>query len=522
MALLPLAPLLLACGPVADSAQVGTSAPPPGLAPMTVSVRLEAAELGLDTATKVGFGGPGVAVADLDGDGGLDLAWVSPRGWGLTLWNDGVGGFTPELGTLPGGSGVSAGDLDDDGDVDLVVVGSGVDQLLWNDGAGRFVATDLETVDRESSSASLDDVDGDGDLDVFVATYLSALNGEDVLTSGGAGDGNRIFLNDHGTFQEWSGALDEAAASGLTFHGAFLDVDLDADRDLFLVNDFGPTVQPTQLLRNDGGTYTNVSSSCGCSRAMFAMGAGIGDPDGDGLPDLFVTNLGPPVFLRNAGDGRFIDAGAATGLQVTDDALHDTSWGASFVDVDLDGWEELAVAYGPLDAPGTFMADWLAANGGVTWENAPEQPDVLMAGVQGEAWRDVAAEVGFDERGVSKGVATGDLDGDGQPELVTVGLDFLVVHDPGPTPHHGLVVTLQGPPGNRGGLGARVEVLAEGRWRTRWMQPTAQGSFCASAPQVIVGLGPAEVADTVRVTWPGGDVTEWHDVPAGPVALTWP
>jgi len=523
---LTLPALLLAGACTRKGADSAAPEPPVAALPAGSSWRLDAAELGLDTSWPVGFGGPGVAVGDWDGDGDADLAWVSPRGWGLLLDNDGSGHFEVS-GSLPGGIGVSAADPDGDGDLDLLVVGAGEDQLLLNDGAGGFQARALVAGDtRFTHSASWTDLDGDGDLDLFLARYVASLNGAVILDQGGVGDGNEVLLGDgQGGLLPDEGQLDPAARDGLSFHGAWVDVDLDGDMDLYIANDFGATATPNRLLRNDGGQLHDATEACTCGLAQFSMGVAVGDPDEDGDPDLFVTNLGPPVYLQNAGDGSFFQAGLATGLTVPDDAVHDSSWGAIFVDVDLDGHEDLAIAYGQLNAPGTQMADWLAKHDDVSFENAAAQPDVLLHNLGAEGFADEAATAGFAEEGVTKAIASGELDGDPQPEIVRAGLDFLEVWDPGPTQAQAqaqaqaVLLRLDAGAANRFGLGARVDARIGDRHLTRWMQPSSQGSFSSSAPEIVLGLGEADQVDSLRVTWPDGETTTASNLPPGPMTL---
>lgn len=495
--------------------ELRTATPP--LAPFT-HTRFSADALDLPTDPLVGFAGPGVAAGDFDGDGDDDLAWVSPRGWGRLLWNEGKDGLVV-ADHLPGGNGISAADPDHDGDLDLLILTDGADQLLLNNGTGRFRRRDLTPDDgRMSVSASWADIDQDGALDLFVARYSRSLNGAVVLADGGEGDGNMVFRGDGegGLFPD-PGALDLDATLGLTFHGSFVDVDADGDLDLYIVNDFGTTATENRLLINEGGTLIDASDTCGCDLAMFGMGLGVGNPDNDLDPDLFITNLGPPKYLQNEGAGDFVEASLATGLTVPDDAHHDVSWGAAFADVDLDGWEDLLVTFGQLDAPGTLMAEWLAEHEDVAFENAPDQPNVVLHNQAGDGFVNAAERVGFDDPGVTKAVVLAQLDDDPQPELVTVGLDDLVIYDPGPTDFHGIALTLDGGPGNRFGLGAQVDVRVGGQHRRRWMLPTSQGSFAASSPRLFIGLGRLKQA-IVTVTWPDGATTE-AEVTAGSVHI---
>lgn len=489
-----------------DSGRVGSIAPP---APFDVH-RYSAADLGLELHGDPGFTGPGVAIVDLDGDDDLDVVWVSPLGAGLLLLNDGTGALTATQ-SLPSGAGVSAADLDGDGRPELVIVGIEGDFLARWSAEGEL---ELERLEPDSfplatSAASFADVDGDGDLDLFLATYVRAVVLPLVEEGLLKGESSRLYRNDGGTLVRWDNALPEAAEVGLTFHGVFFDPMGGVEPWLYLINDFGGMVAPNQLLRWGGGAYVDHSPGSGADLAMFNMGASLGDPDADGDPDLFLTNINRSHYLRNTGDGAFADAGESEGL-VVEGPHCDTSWGAVFVDVDLDGWEDLAVTCGQLMPDDHEHRDDLL---GLETElghpvDPMSQPNVFFQNHRGGGWLDVAHHIGFDDPGITRTVAVGDLDRDGRPDLVTGSPDELTVYlNPSGPP--GVTVRLEDPRAqNRQGYGARLVGHLGDRELVRWMLPTSQASFSASAPEVIFGLDGATTLDGLTITWPDGTLTE--------------
>lgn len=443
----------------------------------------------------------GLALGDLDGDDWLDLLIVTPEG-SLALQNDGGtlqsdGSLRFDGAGLPPASGAALGDTDNDGDLDLWLGtrAGEPDWLFVNDGAGRFTGAALPEGEGESTTGSFADIDADGDLDLFVARYAPELDPARILDGTLVGDGNAIYRNEGGILTPDPAALPAEVNDDLTFLGQWLDADRDGDPDLYLANDYGPFLGRNRLLLNDGAGAFTLDDACGCDRAMFAMGVAVGDPDNDADPDLYLTDLAGPDLLLNVGDGAFYDATAAQGANVANSPEHLASWGTALVDIDGDGWEDLPMVFGPLFPHGDPESLDTLGDEYEDWTDGPAQRDVLLRNT-GAGFEDLSAETGFDDDGIGRALAVGDIDRDGQPDLVVAGLWYARI-----------LTTRNGTPGLR--LHPAPEAL--GHWpgakitaeyaettRVRWATPA--GTWSSSAPELLVPPDPIRVT----VDWPDG------------------
>lgn len=453
----------------------------------------------------------GVAIADLDGDDWLDLVFVTMTATTF-LYNDGSGtlvaGAAPPIDLptgWPGAHAVAAVDLEQDGDWDLYLGTSGdtPDLVAWNEG-GTFRTEALPDSAGAAFSGHFADADADGDLDLVVANAYWDVEAEDVVAGRVRGDENRFYIQEDGRFTNATARLPADSLDGLTFQVAWLDADTDGDLDLYVANDAGPWVSPNHLLLNDGTGHFTSAADCGCQLEMYAMGTALGDVEGDGDPDLYITDVGGPNLLVNDGAGTFHDATLAAGADIPPTAENMTSWGTTFVDLDRDRCGDLAVVYGVSGS----NADYVSALD-PTWEDGIEQADVLLAGdcAGGFQRRD---DWGFGDRERGRSVAVGDLDRDGRPDLVTAGKPFLRVWRTEGGCDHGLRVR---PAVGTQAIGARLEVEVAGDVRTEWMLPWTASS--SSAHEWTVGLGTAEIADRVTVTWPDGRSATLTQVASG-------
>jgi hypothetical protein len=442
--------------------------------------------------------GPGFGLADLDGDGDLDVFVALADAPSIVLENDGSGVLAPALATtdgeeLPTGLGVAIADLDDDDWPDVVLArGRSEDDLVLHGGEGfAFRATALPDAQGESRSPSLGDADGDGDLDLYVAGFVPVPDPDLIREGKEPSDGGRFYWNEGGVFVA-DAAPDPSIALGFGWQGAWLDADEDGDADLYVANDYGSDIEPNALLLNEGGTLRRADD-CFCDVGTNAMGAAVGDTDGDQRIDLFLTDIGRPSLLCGAGGGRFLDRTDVAGIIPERDNVG-FGWGAIVTDLDLDGWSDVVTTYG---------APWPG-------EAKPgSEDDTLALGRSDGTFHSV---VGFDT-GNSRTAMVGDLDRDGRPELLIGGLTYLDVWKIEGGCGQGITLALSGAPPNRQALGARVDVtLDDGRAYTRWNWPAVTNG--QSAPEVVLGLGSAKSAD-LRIVWPDGTTSVLEGVGPG-------
>ena len=494
--------------------------------------------------------GPGACLFHADGDGILDLflvdgtAWPDgpePRASGACRLFRGRGDGSFEdvtdssaAGLEVYGMGVIAADHDGDGDTDLYVTTLADDLLLENGGgAFRDVAAranvgsgrwrDAEgLLHPEWTTAALwFDADLDGDLDLFVGAYVQWAAELEIFTSLDGvtkafttperypGLPCRLYLNDgDGTYTE--AAFEEGEQSvGKVLGAALWDFDGDGLLDVAAAND----TRPNFLFANRGaGRFEEIGTSMGLAydengRARAGMGIDVAELE----PGTAVVAIGnfaaePLSLYERQEDGSFRHRAARSGLQ--NPTFMPLTFGLAFLDLDLDGWLDLVVANGHIEP------DIARHRAGQTHA----QSALLFRGRPDGTFEDVTAQAGGDfvQPSVGRGLAWGDLDGDGDLDLVLTrngGAPVLLVNRlQEEAPRHFLRVELRGRGANTAAIGARIELDAGGHLQVRTVRTgssyLSQGELAAT-----FGLGALERVDALRVRWPDGTRTE-HGVDA--------
>ncbi|MEM6294195.1 MAG: CRTAC1 family protein [Myxococcota bacterium] len=470
-----------------------------------------------------------VSVVDVDRNGALDLILIdsgsvlddAPTDAGhRLLLGDGKGGFTDATkawGLDHAGypMGLAAGDIDNDGWVDLYVTSFGeADRLYRNDGGTRFVdVTEAWGIAPKgwSTSAAFFDLENDGDLDLYVARYVDYTL-EDAIKCWYRSihiyctpamyepQPDRVLRNDGGTFVDVSEAsgVQAEAAKGLAI--ATGDLDDDGDTDLYVGDDIS---QNLMFLSDGKGALVESAIVAGVAysdlgREEASMGIAIAEADAEPGWDIAVTNFqAEPVSLysRRSG-GIYRERSDAAGIGAPTRAR--LSFGIDWLDADNDGDEDLIVANGHInDNIATFRES-------VTFGQA----NSLFARVADGRFEDVSASAGtaLAKAGVSRGLAVGDLDGDGGVDYVVVENDGAVQVAKNATENRGHWVSLwlEGTTANRSAIGAVVTLTAGGRTQRREVRG-ATSYLSVSDRRLHFGLADATAVDTVEIRWPGGD-----------------
>lgn len=439
------------------------------------------------------------------------------------------------------GMGLAIGDYDNDGRPDIFVSNFGVSRLYHNNGDGTFTdeAEKLGVARKGwSTGATWGDYDGDGRLDLFVPGYLDIdLNNlprspSEALKPGGVGQnfcqfrgapvmcGPRSLTGESdtlyhqksdGTFEDVSvkaGVNDPQKYYG--FSSAFVHVNEDNLLDLIVVNDS----TPKQLYINKGdGTFEETGYPSGIAlnengREQAGMGLAVGDYDNDGRVDFHITNFSDDsnVLYHNDGDGNFTDVTFLAGLgELT---LPFLGWGTVFIDYDNDGWKDLMVANGHV-YPTVDEHQW-----GTSYAQQP----LLFRNLKNGKFERVGAAPGsaLASAWCSRGLAAGDLDGDGRIDVVINNADSkpAVLRNVTASAGHWLAIRLVGDVAKkspRDAIGAIVYLTAD-KTRQR-LDVIGGGSYASQSDQTLhFGIGGSTSIDKLEIKWPDGS-TETIDNP---------
>ncbi len=493
----------------------------------------------------------GVVLTDLDGDGDSDLVVSALGDPTLVLLNDGSGAFSPAGDGLGGGRGgktIAVGDIEGDGDLDLYVTNNKA-RIAADIFAPEERAFDRVVIERDGAYAVAEG---------FEAHYRVTREGNFVQRFELA-DADALWVNDGGgrfTAVPFTDGrfLDEAGEPldseprdwGLSAH--FRDIDGDGHADLYVCNDFE---SPDRIWMGDGtGTFRAIPTIAVRTTSLACMSVAFADLDRDGGTDFFTadmrsrsgvrrrTQMQPmapettdpgaivtrPQRNRNTlqlarGDGTFAEIASAAGL-----AASEWTWGATFLDVDLDGYEDLLLATGHAwdELDGDVKERTRALLNGPNWRDErravpPLETENIAFRNRGDGtFEEMGDAWGFsNEPDIAHGLAKGDLDGDGDLDVILSRLDRAPLIFENRTSAARVAVLLLGEGSNRRGIGAKV-TLRGSRLPDQTTETVAgDGYLSSSAPGVVFAA--SEGAMELRVEWPDGRRSTIPDVEANRV-----
>ena len=488
--------------------------------------------------------GPGVAFIDYDNDGWPDIFLVNGMDWPghaqkhstPKLYHNNHDGTFTDVTHKAGldiemfGMGVAVGDYDNDGYDDLFVTAYGQSHLFHNNGNGTFTdvtqKAGLSGPKEFSTSAAWVDYDKDSRLDLVVGNYVQwtpetdlycTLDGKSksyCTPESYKGTSVRLWHNrGDGTFEDATQKAGLGEPTSKTLGVAVLDYDNDGWPDLLFSND----TQPNKLYRNNGnGTFTEKAVVAGVAFsedgvARAGMGVDASDYDHSGYPSLLITNFSNQMLslYHNEGKGLFVDE--APRSEIGRASLLTLGFGCFFFDYDLDGWADVLVANGHIDA------DIQRVQANVKYAMPPH---VFRNDGKGK-FQEVTKSLGqaFDSPRVGRGAAYADINNDGRLDLLlsTNGGPVYLFRNEAQGPaafNRSLRIKLIGTKSNRDGIGVTVRLTASGETQTQMLR---SGSSYLSASELVLtfGLAQRDKADAIEIRWPSGQVDRLSNVTAG-------
>jgi enediyne biosynthesis protein E4 len=471
--------------------------------------------------------GSGCAFFDADGDGWPDILLINGKDWTphgrkslAALYRNNHNGTFTNITAGSGldvemyGMGVAIADYDNDGRDDVYITALDGDHLFHNEGNGKFRDVTKESGIHNASfgtSAAWLDYDRDGKVDLFVANYVQWDPKDDLWCSlDGAtksyctpesykGTASRLYHNlGNGKFEDVAAKAGVGDPTSKSLGVTVLDYNGDGWPDLFVSND----TQPNKLYRNNrNGTFTEEGMTAGVAYgedgvARGAMGADAADYDGSGRPALLVGNFSNQMLglYHNEGNGLFVDEAPAS--TVGRASLLTLAFGVFFFDYDLDGHPDIFAANGHIE-------DEI---GRVQPKVSYKEPPLLFRNLGGGKFENVSRAMGdaFARPIVARGAAYADFDRDGDLDILLStnnGPAYLFRNDGG-NRNHWLCLRLAGTKSNRDGIGAVVRVTsASGK---QWGTVRSGSSYCSQSDLALTfGLG-RDASATVEIDWPSG------------------
>lgn len=479
--------------------------------------------------------GGGVAFLDFDADGLLDIFLVNggetPKGKSATpvrnaLYRNLGHGKFEDVAAKAGvdrldfyGMGIAVGDYDNDGFPDLFVTGYPASALFHNNGNGTFTQiTDkagVANTGRWAASAAWFDYDNDGRLDLVVTNYVKfSLDDPKRCSTKGvpsyceqlAYQGMPLTLyhnNGDGTFSDVSAASGLAKQVGRGLGVVAIDANNDGWTDLFIARDASPNLL---LINRKNGTFEDVAleaevayNSAGIAKA--GMGVDAADFTGDGIPDFVVTNFNDEYHSLFSGSTAFPYQDQTLSSQLAGMTRSYVGWGAKFLDYDNDGRLDLVTVNGHINQVIESTRE----------DVKYKEPPLLLRNLPGGRFQNMRATAGpaFQSSYVARGLAVGDFDNDGDPDVIFTRLDgppVLLRNDAGQL-NSWIGFDLQGTRSNRDAVGAKITVSSGHEKLVRWV--TGGSSYLSSHDKrILVGLGPGarHPAVGVEIRWPSGTV----------------
>jgi len=470
---------------------------------------------GLEFVTIPGTGTNGIAVADINRNGCLDIFFVvkerfrinDQRTWNRLFRNNCDGTFTDITSSsgLRGSDplsnpnymgskfGASWGDINNNGYPDIFLTNAGFDHLYLNNGDGSFSNISYEAgIQGKSSQVSTSsvwlDFNNSGYLDLYVSVWENTDSSDLDLR-------NRLYKNNgDGTFTDVSeeSGVDDRGRTWVTLP---IDLNNDGWMDLYVINDFG---QNRFYLNMGDGTFEERTAEYNLEDRFEGMGVAVADLNRNGYFDIFITNNTEKPFNEEQINALFLSDDKGRYQNVSEVAGVDLSgwgWGTEFIDIDNNGFEDLFVTNGYFD------------------QEFPNRLFRNLGNLESITFEDISIEAGVADSTEARSVAVFDYSGNGSLDLLISNFQTApVLLENRSESENWLSIQLEGTHSNRQAVGAVAEIYSGGELKKKYMHGT---QFLAQNIQPLhFGLGSSEMVEKVKIRWPAGGVDEVTNIGA--------
>lgn len=426
--------------------------------------------------------GAGVSFYDFNKDGWDDLSLCQHDAPAEFFVN--CGGQFEQQTSIPGvynAKHLTWVDFDNDGDLDLFMTRKW-DSCKLFECIGDWTFSDITSWSginmpaANTQGASWADYDNDGDLDLYICNY--------------SGIKNYLFRNDgDGFFSDQTDAANAGGGLHYSFQATFVDFDRDGWQDLFIVND--RTDSPNLIYRNVQGEFLDCTSTWLGYYYIYSMSNSIADYDNDADLDIFITNNPEGHLLHRNHNGDYFDEVASESGVST----YDHCWAGQWMDVDLDGWEDLHVCCSPFwEMEGQNKFFWNNQDGTFAFDLSP----------------------GFEDDGDwSHSSAIGDFNHDGVFDLFVSNSepDVSELWESAAPENNYLKVSVEGTESNRDGIGSWIEIWVNSQYQLRYTL-CGEGYLSQNSGTKIFGLGQEETIDSLQISWPSGLIEKYYNLEA--------
>lgn len=416
---------------------------------------------------------------------------------------------------------VTIGDINNDGfdDVFLTTKKGTAPILLLNSGHNTFEnisnSAGINIFTDWGMGAAMLDANRDGFLDIYVANYIDEFNtiindsGELIGYDHNCAENYLLINNQNNTFNNKAFEYN-VRGFGCSLSVGISDINSDGFVDILVANDFGEWIVPNEAYVFDPlqNKFTDQAQALNLQDSVYGMGIGIGDFNNDSKQDYYITNIGTNRFKTSSNDSEYQNLAKILEIESEKVAeLNSTGWGAIFLDIDNDSFDDLYVANGYIGA-----AHFL--------KTSIEDPNKMFRNINGQSFDDISVSTNTDNSAKSRGVARTDLNNDGFPDIICVNIEQVRFQKESNTNifvnegtiNNWISIFLEGTTINSNAIGSSTSVFFQNKVLKKYVG--SGGSHASSSSRrLFFGIGVATEIDSIVVNWSNESSQVFKNIP---------